>query len=668
MQSRKILPPIVLFILIACSFASPITDPTPIPVTQILPPATLTPAAAVPPLPTAQQEDGSLAIVGPEEIVFDWTFDACDPEDIPDLPARAFRDSEGAVHLVSSHLVTRPSIGPGLDELTHLCEGIFYSDHDSDPAMFNDNEWLASLYTEDGATIYAIVHHEYHGWEHAACTAHDNFACWYNALTLAVSTDGGRLFSHAAPTPDHFVAGLPHVYEDGAGPYGVLEPSNILKFDGNYYMMARVDDYRSDEQWLCLLRTGDLAAPGSWRAWDGAGFNLALPDPYRYPETGAPRCTHPAQDEIGLMSSSLTYNSYFERFVLLGITADNIAGREVWGVYYAFSDDLIHWTHRKLLAEVELPWTYSPGDPDYILYPTLLDPHSPSLSFDITGKTAYLYFTRFNTNAGLSPLDRDLVRIPVEYFETESEAAAADTRTRLDMTVVRGVDGPVTITGALTTIGSHPVEAAGIELVATPSEGAGEYFEYRIEGLVPPGAGRALTGFRVNMECGCEGVSDFVLYEMRYTEDLGESNRIPNPDFSGGLGSAAIWGDADVALEPSDRGNGQMLHIQSGRDQEAGGNLVEFTVTPGARFSMTFAARISPQSLGSGYLTLIFIDTPVRLNVPLAPAAVPIGTALTGPDGSYQFTWETPFAGRLQAIFPGAGRYLPAQAAGEWLP
>ena len=39
-------------------------------------------------------EPGPVKIIGAAETVFDWTTDRCESEDIPDLPARAFRDNK----------------------------------------------------------------------------------------------------------------------------------------------------------------------------------------------------------------------------------------------------------------------------------------------------------------------------------------------------------------------------------------------------------------------------------------------------------------------------------------------------------------------------------------------------------------------------------------------
>ena len=50
----------------------------------------------------------------------------------------------------------------------------------------------------------------------------------------------------------------------------------------------------------------------------------------------------------------------------------------------------------------------------HYLYPSLLDPDSTSRSFDTVGNTAYVYYTRNNRAVG--DLDRDMIRVPVEFF------------------------------------------------------------------------------------------------------------------------------------------------------------------------------------------------------------------------------------------------------------
>ena len=65
--------------------------------------------------------------------------------------------------------------------------------------------------------------------------------------------------------------------------------------------------------------------------------------------------------------------------------------------------------------EVESRHTHRCGDPDPVAYPSVLDPGSSSRNFETTGRDAFLYFTRFNYEDCKETLDRDLVRVPIEF-------------------------------------------------------------------------------------------------------------------------------------------------------------------------------------------------------------------------------------------------------------
>ncbi len=374
---------------------------------------------------TAKDKPSSLQpvrIVGAEETVFSWERERCDERDVPDLAARAFRDEAGRVHLISAHPGNRQFVGPSLDRLTHPCDETMTSGNDADPARFNDREWLAAPYTEDGQTVYALVHEEYHGWEHPGGCHSDSFLkCWYNAVTLAVSRDGGDSFRHARPPPRHLVAAVPYRYVPDDGPYGLFDPSNIVRDedDGYYYMLSRTEKYRRQKRGSCLLRTKRLDDPASWRAWDGSGFGVTFVNPYA-PTVGDVSdhlCEPVSQPEIDSMHESLTYNTYLGKYLLVGIAGDQFKGRRgvVWGIYYSVSDDLIDWSKRKLVREVELPWTYKCGDSNPILYPSVLDPTSTSRNFETTDRRAYMYFTRFHYSNCVQGYNRDLIRVRVEF-------------------------------------------------------------------------------------------------------------------------------------------------------------------------------------------------------------------------------------------------------------
>src|SRR3712207_6655656 len=237
------------------------------------------------------------------------------------------------------------------------------SHNDPDPAEFNDREWLHSTYTPDGEKVFALVHNEYQGHTHPGrCPSGEYLECWYNAVTLAVSTDGGASFEHAQP-PTHLVASIPYQYAPDSGPAGVFQPSNIVHnaAHGYYYALIRMQRYRTQPQGTCLMRTTDLADPGSWRAWDGSGFNVRFVNPYLEPDEPEEDhvCRPVSYEEIQLMVESLTFNTYLDRYLLVGTAGrPGRVGETASGIYYSTSEDLIHWTPRRPVMEVQSVHTY----------------------------------------------------------------------------------------------------------------------------------------------------------------------------------------------------------------------------------------------------------------------------------------------------------------------
>lgn len=355
----------------------------------------------------------SARVAGPVEIVFDWSRDACAEYDIPDLPVRAFRDASGQVHLMRPHTTTRAMVGPTLDMVRTTCDVVLPSHMNPNPAAYDSEEWLGSTYTTDGTTVHALVHNEFHGATFGLCSGVD---CWYDAVTAAISTDGGRTFTHppGAPAP----VAPPHVaFAPAAAQHGYWGPSNIVRndADGFYYafvMLAPRPEFGEGGGGGCLMRTRTLEDPRSWRAWDGDSFDHRFADPYREPASPRPCQPFLAHRII----SSLTYNTYLERWVA--------TGTQWWGVgspprremfFYSTSRDLVRWTRPRRLFTVEGVHTFRCGDPDPVAYGSLLDPASSSRNFETTGQRAYLYYTQFNYRSCGMTLDRDLVRVPIEF-------------------------------------------------------------------------------------------------------------------------------------------------------------------------------------------------------------------------------------------------------------
>jgi hypothetical protein len=376
--------------------------------------------------------------LAPEQTVFDWTTQRCADDHIPDTPARAFKDSNGQVQLITSHYVNRRMIGPTLDTVAVDCTVTMSSHGNADPAAYDDKEWLHSFWTPDGKSIAALVHEEYHGWEHPGmCLFQENPnhpklttvpapprltssdpSCWYNAITLATSLDSGRTYTHATP-PNQLAASVPYKYALNELPYGYFNPSNIIRRpDGYFYSLIVAQTYGVQQPGVCVMRTRNLVSPISWRAWDGSGYNVKFIDPYIDPSPPEQHVCQPvAFNEIELMNSNVTYSSFFGKYLVIGATSlyDPGIGDYVFGVYYSTSSDLVNWSQRQLVMEAELPWSYQCGDDNPILYPSALV-QTASRNFENSGKKVWLYFTRFNNENCVLGLDRDLIRIPIEFI------------------------------------------------------------------------------------------------------------------------------------------------------------------------------------------------------------------------------------------------------------
>lgn len=431
-----------VFVLAACSAGGEeIADPPPAstdatsttvaPATTAAPSTTtslMTSTSTTEPLPepSARQR---LVVTGEEEVVWDWTTDRCEDAHIPDITARAFRNTDGEVNLTISHWNSYPMVGPSLGDLSTDCGRLqLGSDYDPDPAAFNDSEWIGSVYTDDGQTVYAVIHNEYRGDTHGVarpgqCPSGERLPCLDTSFTMAVSTDGGRTFAHLAEPPGHLIASLPYSYVDDSIPTGIRQPSNIVEGPGGYwYLFGNVSDRPDESQWVCAMRTDDLSDPAAWRYWDGTDFAGKWKNPYLDTVTDDDKCAPLAFDALGgSVQESIVYDEAMGRWLMAGISSGPFGSGPDWGVYTSTSDDLIEWTVREHLLEVPIPPSVADPDNDvYYAYPAIIDPDSESMSFGTSDGGMYLYLSRFN--AGGNSLDRDLVRWPIAVEEYEPEA------------------------------------------------------------------------------------------------------------------------------------------------------------------------------------------------------------------------------------------------------
>ncbi len=312
----------------------------------------------------------------------------CDGYDIPDTAAHAYRDASGRVNLITGSEINWRSVGSSLDNVQKSCNQVFHSAWDPVYDHFKNSEWITSTYTEDGNTIFGLVHNEWYAYlSDPRCPGGPQRGYgWVNAITTIRSDDGGANYFRPA---DHLVSRAPVGWINGDSRFpcseqqrtvfGSFGPSKIMKIGSYYYSM-----YQSEADPLgyltmggCLMRTRNLANGSSWQKWTLNGWD-ARPEAVCSPiDTG----------HIGKMHESITYDTHLDRFLLVG---NHYAPAP--GVYLSVSSDLFHWSDPMKL--------YPLIAADHV-YPAILDPADPSRNFERPGERPYIYFSDLTNGAVL---------------------------------------------------------------------------------------------------------------------------------------------------------------------------------------------------------------------------------------------------------------------------
>jgi hypothetical protein len=134
--------------------------------------------------------------------VFLWTRDRCAEDDIPDAPLRAVRLDDYHVIAFATHEQNRAFLGPNLEALKRDCRIVFAGRHSDKPEDYSDRVWIVSTWSDDGRTIFALGHDEYQAHRHPGRCRFATYAeCWWNAIVLLRSADGGRSFSRVGDRP-----------------------------------------------------------------------------------------------------------------------------------------------------------------------------------------------------------------------------------------------------------------------------------------------------------------------------------------------------------------------------------------------------------------------------------------------------------------------------------
>jgi hypothetical protein len=374
-------------------------------------------------------------------------------QDYTDVPVRATLvniSGVESVRLSTGHLYPNYMIGKDFGSLKKVCTPVFKSAFNKDFAAMQYNQWFSSCYTTDGINIMAIIQHDWHAGiamkkeleqcQTGTCVMckEDPFNCWWLALTIMYSKNGGASFV----TPTWYILAQPDIsgitslpmperlnsfYTNGA--VGVYQTSNIakaVKKDVNYYFITRSRRNATSGGYFIMCKCTDatkMIIPGAWKSLVNGEFTGNL----KKGEGSAPSA-FAKMSEI----RHLSYNIYYDRYMIFGFANKKIDGVSVRHVAFMLSsgsDNILNWDANSLTFL--FPAVNKEKNTE-IRYPTLIDETYTTLvntaiqkgvipssekserrNFDISGKTPMMYCTlrTGSTNAVL-----DVVKLQVDFL------------------------------------------------------------------------------------------------------------------------------------------------------------------------------------------------------------------------------------------------------------
>jgi len=232
------------------------------------------------------------------------------------------------------------------------------------------------------------------------------------------------------------------------------------------------------------------------------------------------------------------------------------------------------------------------------------------------------------------------------------------TRSALDEPTVTGRAA----SGQLSTVDGEPLAGADLTVVADPLDGG--RFRHKLSGTVPASARTALIAVRANVEGGTPSPVNVRIADVSYREDGKRKNLVPNPRFARGLESWGAYGVGEVKVV-ADK-NGRAMRLKARPSQSILVDGEPFKVTPGAPFEFAATIEAPGKSLGSGYVSIIFLgDAEVaRENLWFTSRPIELPMAVTGEDGGYSIPLKRLGKGRYDLVvtYPGDIDHWPALA------
>ncbi|MDH3742540.1 MAG: hypothetical protein OER56_13185 [Hyphomicrobiales bacterium] len=365
--------------------------------------------------PTSLALDVQVGLAGKvETVVAPEQFNCSKPRarDLADIPASAYRTSDGEVILFAGNRTGFVFRGPTLDLVARKdCSSVNPSDGNPDPSEYRDQEWTTAFFSFNGRDVAAYVHNEYHGEMHGEdchIVLTRNRECWYASSTLMHSSDGGKTFKVGDPE-DSVIMGPSYRYKTGMRRVGTYMPKVVGGRDGKsvFVFVSRVDINRNLRIGQCLLRSDKNQR--QWALWADGKFRPAPRSPYT--SDGADgKFEHCSPVMMGNVLS-IKFMPSIDAYIAVG------ANRKT-GVYVQLSKDLVKWGPRHKISGIDLDSatasTLKRGE--YVhrrWYFSLLDPTSTSRNFDTIGKRPYLYFVEFGDGQRRQKSIRTIKRVPL---------------------------------------------------------------------------------------------------------------------------------------------------------------------------------------------------------------------------------------------------------------